>query len=77
MALNQAQFEADLLALYNDCTVAPGLTKEEFAARMAQLITDYIKTATVNTTVNTTVTGTLPTGPVAAFGAGTGVGSLT
>ncbi len=50
---------------------------EKFANDLANAIDTYVKTATVATTVATVVIGTLPAGPVAASGSGSGTGNLS
>ncbi len=50
---------------------------QALADGIGDAVDTFVKSGTVATTVTTVVTGTLPTGPVAAVGAGTGTGSMT
>lgn len=54
-----------------------GASASAKAAKLAQIIDTYIKTATVNVTTTATVIGASPSGPVTGTATGTGIGTLT
>jgi len=70
-----SQVKAAMLSEGFDLSKAP-LT-DKFVEILVEKIVDAIKLATVATTVTTVVIGTLPVGPVAASGLGSGTGGIT
>jgi len=69
MALVEATLRRDMLALFRDMRAAP-MTEEEYAGRMAGIITGYIRTATV--TVNPGIAVATPAGAGSTTSPGTG-----
>jgi hypothetical protein len=69
MALSEASLKSNLSTLFTAMKNAP-MSEEEYAARLAAIITAYIKTATVN--VNPDIPVTTPSGPGSTSGPGTG-----
>jgi hypothetical protein len=78
MAVNKAVIESDLNSLYVDCTTGGGLTKEQFADRMATIIKDAILSADVNTNLTPgTATATDPISGALPVVGGSSTGGLT
>ena len=70
MALNDAVFKAEIIALQDEMIQAVNYesAKEVYAEKLMQAVKKYIMSGTVNTTVNTTGSASAQTG--------TGVGSI-
>ena len=64
MALNDAQFKTDIIALQDDLNqrVDYDTAKIEYAEKLMQAVKKYIKSGTVSVNVNTTGTATSHTG---------------
>lgn len=82
MPLIPSLLETQLLALFtiNDQGISQdgtGASASAKAAKLAQIIDTYIKTATVNVTTTATVVGVSPSGPVTGTATGTGIGTLS
>lgn len=67
MALNDVALQSAIEDMFND--VRDGKTVSEAAAQLKEIISDYVRSATVNVTVSTTGTAVAQTG--------TGTGSLS
>lgn len=82
MPLIPSLLEAQLLALFTiddkgNSVDGTGPSASAKAAKLAQIIDTYIKTATVNVTTTATVIGASPGGPVTGTATGTGIGTLS
>ena len=53
MAVSQPVIKSDLLDLYDDAEIDPGISKEDFADRMATIIKDAILSADINPAIST------------------------
>jgi hypothetical protein len=69
MALVEASLKSSLLKLFNAMNAAP-MSEEDYAAKLAGIINDHIKTATV--TVKVGIAVSTPAGPGATSAPGTG-----
>lgn len=83
MPLIPSVLETQLLALftivdeYGNSADGTGPSASAKAAKLAQIIDTYIKTATVNVTTTGTIVGVSPSGPVTGTSTGTGIGTLS
>ena len=73
MAVVKATIKASLLNLYNQCKIDDGLTEDEFADNMADIIRNAILSANVTTTLTP---GTAIAGPYPVTG-GASTGGLS
>ncbi|MDR2079260.1 MAG: hypothetical protein LBP74_06040 [Treponema sp.] len=69
MALVEATLKSNLLSLFNSMKNEP-MSEEDYAANLAKIINDHIKTAAV--TVNPGIAVTTPVGPGSTSSTGTG-----
>jgi hypothetical protein len=69
MELVETSLKSNLLNLFNAMNAAP-MSEEDYAAKLAAIINDHIKTAVV--TVNAGIAVTTPAGPGATSAPGTG-----
>jgi translation initiation factor 2 alpha subunit (eIF-2alpha) len=69
MALVEATLKSNLLNLFNAMNTAP-MSEADYAAKLAKIINDHIKTAAV--TVKAGIAVSTPTGPGATSAPGTG-----
>lgn len=79
MTVVKSVIKAGLLALYAQAETGPGLTPDQFADGMADIIRNAVLSATVNTNltpVTATVTTSAPAGVWPVVG-GTSTGGLT
>lgn len=78
MAVIKANIKSDLNSLYNDCSTGSGLTQEQFADRMADIIKDAILSADVNSTLTPVTASVTVAGPgTYPVVGGTSTGGLT
>jgi hypothetical protein len=82
MPLIPSVLETQLLALFTidengNSSDGTGPSASAKAAKLAQIIDTYIKTATVNVTTTGTIIGVSPSGPVSGTSTGTGIGTLS
>lgn len=78
MAMNKTVAKAALVALYTNSITGDGVTPEDFADEMLDIIIALISSGTVNTTLTPlSATATDPiSGPLPVIG-GSSIGSLT
>ena len=69
MALVEVSLKSDLLSLFTAMKAAP-MSEADYAAKLAKIINDHVKTAAV--TVNPGIAVTTPAGPGATSAPGTG-----
>jgi hypothetical protein len=69
MALVETSLKSKLLNLFNSMNAAP-MSEEDYAANLAKIFNDHIKTAVV--TVNAGIAVSTPAGPGATSAPGTG-----
>jgi len=69
MAMSEAALEAAMLGLFREMKDRP-MSEGEYAARMAKMITDHVRTAAV--TVHPGIPVATPAGPGATSGPGAG-----